>query len=219
MSGEPNVGTPDNSDSQDSTDWQKRYTDLQATFTQTSQEASELRQYRELVEQLQDDNPEVAAHAAEQLGLSYVNDDNTPTDNDDPQAALMQRLERIENWLGSQNEQEALEAMQEEDSGLMDSALGNLETQLGRELTREEVELMVGNALVNRTEEGLPGIEEAIRLYTAIENTSQQRWSKSKRVSTPTQGREGEELPNLDENHSARVAAMVQRYQSDNQLT
>src|SRR5688572_11838766 len=144
MSDEPKTGTPGEPDSQDSnTDWQKRYTDLQATFTQTSQEASELRQYRELVEQLQDDNPEVAAQAAEQLGLSYVNDDNATPDN--PQAALEQRLERIENWLGSQNEQEALDAMQEEDSEIMDSALGKLETQLGRELTREEVELMVGN--------------------------------------------------------------------------
>jgi hypothetical protein len=134
-------------------------------------------------------------------------------------AALDQRLERIENWLGSQNEQEALDQMQQEDSEYMDTALEKLETQLGRELERDEVELLVGNALVNRTEDGMPGIEQAITLYTNIDNRRQQDWAKSKRVSTPTQGREGEELPNLEEGHSARVQAMIQRYQANNNLT
>lgn len=215
MADEP-MGTPGTEPDSQDTDWQKRYTDLQSTFTKTTQEASELRQYRDLVQQLQDDNPEVAAQAAEQLGLSFVNDDKTPAD---PQAVLEQRLERIENWLGSQNEQEALDQMQQEDSEYMDSALEKLETQLGRELDRDEVELLVGNALVNRSEDGMPGIEQAIEKYTNIENRRQQNWAKSKRVSTPSQGSEGEPIPNLEEGHSDRVAAMVQKYNSNNNLT
>lgn len=212
------AGTPGNEpDSQETTDWQKRYTDLQATFTQTSQEAAQNRQYRELVEQLQSDNPEEAAHAAEQLGIAFVQEnDSTP---DDPQAALEQRLERIENWLGSQNEQEAFDKMQEEDSEFMDKALEGLETQLQRELSRDEVELLVGAALVNRTEDGMPGIADAIQKYTNIDNARQQNWAKSKRVSTPSQGQEGNTLPNLEENHSQRVAAMVEKYNTDNKLT
>lgn len=209
-------GTPDNSDSQD-TDWQKRYNDLQSTFTKTSQEAAELRQYRENVENLQSDDPELAAQAAEALGLTFVQEDSSTSS--DPIEAVAQRLERIENWLGSQNEQEALEQLQQEDSEYMDKALEGLETQLGRELDREEVELLVGNALVNRTEEGHPGIEQAIKLYTDIDKRRQQNWSKSKRVSTPSDGQEGEPLPDLNEGHSARVQAMVQKYTANNNLT
>lgn len=215
MSDQSNVGTPDNSDSQDEPDWQKRYTDLQAAHTKASQEAAELRQYREMVDNLQGDDPELSAQAAQALGLSFVEEET----NTDPMSALDQRLARIENWLGTQNEQEALEQLQQEDSEYMDAALEGLETQLGRELTREEVELLVGNALVNRTDEGHPGIEQAIQLYTTIENTAQSRWGRSKRVSTPTDGREGEDRPNLDEGHSERVANMIQKYQNNNNLT
>lgn len=217
MSDMSNTGTPDNSDSQDNTDWQKRYTDIQSQLTPVQQENAELRQYRNLVEQLQDDDPEVSAQAAEALGLTFV--DDSFTTEEDPQAALEQRLERIENWLGTQNEQEALEKLQEEDSDYMDKALEGLETQLGRELERDEVELLVGNALVNRTEDGLPGIEQSIKLYTGIDARRQQNWARSKRVSTPAEGQEGTELPNLDESHSDRVAAMVQKYQQNNKLT
>lgn len=216
MSDMSNQGTPDNTESQD-TDWQKRYTDLQASFTKASQEAAELRQYRELVDALQGDDPEASAYAAEQLGLAFIEEENSSTTNTNPQSALEQRLERIENWLGSQNEQEALDKLQQEDAEYMDTALEGLETRLGRDLTRPEVELLVSNALVNRDDNGNPGIEAAIALYDEIDGSRQQQWARSKRVSTPAQGQEGTQMPDLDEGHSARVAAMIQRFNLNNQ--
>lgn len=200
-------GIPDNSDSQDP-DWQKRYTDLQAEYTRSSKEAAELRQYRELVDNVQSDDPEVQAKAAEALGLVFEE-----SGQQDPQSALEARLAKLETQIGSKDEQEQIERLQEQDANYMDAALEGFETSLGRELTKHEVELLVGNALINRTEEGQPGIEQAIDLYKEIDGTAQSRWASTKRVSTPSEGREGTEKQDLDESHSARVARMMQKFE------
>lgn len=204
-------GTPGNPDSQEeAVDWQKRYTDLQSQYTRTSQEAAELRQYQQLVEAVQSDDPEAQAAAAEALGLAFVGQET------DPQTALEQRLAKLETQIGSQTEQQQLERLQEQDADYMDAALEGFETKLGRELTKDEVELLVGHALINRTEEGQPGIETAIGLYEGIDSSAQSRWASSKRVTTPTQGREGTEKQDLEESHSARVAHMMQRFDYNN---
>ena len=203
-------GTPDNSDSQEGTlDWEQRYKDLQSTYTKTSQEAAELRQYQELVSAIQSDDPEAKAQALDQLGLAYADDGQS----DDPNSALLQRLERLETQIGSKDEAEQMERLQEQDADYMDTALEGYETQLGRELTKDEVELLVGNALINRTDDGNPGIEAAIKLYDQIDKSAQSRWSSSKRVTTPSEGQEGTPKEDLDESHSARVARMMQKMQ------
>lgn len=202
-------GTPERTPPEDS-NWEQRYKDLQSTYTKTAQEAAELRQYEELVKNVQSDNPELQAQAAEALGLSFVGE------NQDPQTALEERLARLESTLGNRDEQEQLERLQEQDADFMDTALEGFETSLGRELTKDEVELLVGHALINRTEEGSPGIDTAIDLYKKIDGSAQSRWASTKRVTTPTEGREGTEKADLDESHSARVARMMQRFDLNN---
>lgn len=204
-------GTPDNSDSQEETpDWEQRYKDLQSTYTKTSQEAAELRQYQELVDAIQSDDPERQAQAADALGLSFVGDGQQEVD---PTSALEQRLARLEQNLGSKDEAEQMERLQEQDADYMDTALEGYEKTLGRELTKDEVELLVGHALINRTDDGNPGIETAINLYDGIDKSAQSRWASTKRVSTPSQGSEGTVKEDLDESHSARVARMMQKMQ------
>lgn len=206
-------GTPDHSDSQEEPDWQKRYTDLQSKYTTTSQEAAELRQYRELVDAVQSDDPEAQARAAEALGLQFVPETQETVSSDQ---ALEERLARIEGRLGSQDEAEAMETLQTEDADYMDTALEGFESSLGRELTKDEVELLVGHALINRTDEGQPGIESAINLYKGIDTSAQSRWASTKRVTTPSQGQEGTEKADLDESHSARVSRMMERFELNN---
>lgn len=200
-------GTPGTPDSPEDSNWEQRYKDLQSTYTKTAQEAAELRQYEELVKNVQSDDPQVQAQAAEALGLSFIGEET------DPQTALEERLARLESTLSNRDESEQLERLQEQDADFMDTALEGFETQLGRELTKDEVELLVGHALINRTEEGTPGIDTAIELYKNIDGSAQSRWASTKRVNTPVEGREGKETADLDESHSARVARMMQKFE------
>jgi hypothetical protein len=198
------------------TDWQKRYTDLQAEYTKTSQEASELRQYQELVNALSSDDPQLAAQAADALGLSFVGEeDDAEPAMADPMSALEQRLAGIEQYLGTRTEQETLQEMQSQDADYIDAALTGLETRIGRELTQPEVELLVSHSLVNRTNDGHPGIESAISLYDEVDSTAQDRWVRTKRVSTPSVGQEGQEQEPGLPSHAERVANMVEKFQAN----
>lgn len=206
-------GTPPEGDStQETVDWEQRYKDLQSTYTKTSQEAAELRQYQQLVDNMQSDDPEVQAQAAEALGIQFVDGGQDKSQDQ----ILLERLERLESRFGNMDEQEQMERLQSQDADFMDTALEGFETQLGRELDKDEVELLVGHALINRTDDGNPGIEQAIGLYKNIDNSRQSKWASSKRVTTPTQGQEGTEKQDLDESHSARVAHMMARFQANN---
>lgn len=68
----PDTGTGEPPTSTPTVDWEDRYTNLQGAFTRTSQEAAE---YRKVIEGLNSDDPELRAWAAEQVGISFEDDD------------------------------------------------------------------------------------------------------------------------------------------------
>lgn len=206
----PEGGTPETQD----TDWEKRYKDLQSEYTQTSQQAGELQQ---VVDAFQSDDPQARNAAAEYLGISLVDEQGAPQEA--PDEALARRLEAVESFLASGQEERAAEEMQAHDVDQINEALSGFETRTGSELTDEEVQLLASHAILNRTEDGVPGIGEALQLYenaeTARQTRAQSDWAKSKRVSTPAVGQEGDETPSPDESHPDRVARMVERLQAN----
>jgi hypothetical protein len=201
-------GTPG---ADDTSDWQKRYTDLQSEYTRSQQENSQLRQYREWADALKGDDEQAALAAAEALGLSY---DEPADDGSDPFAAYEKRIEKLER-LEQQREQKLTQSAQEEkDLETLDAGLGAFEKRIGRKLEEQEVKLLVSHAVVNRDDDGLPGINSAVDLYDQIDRTGQTRWVNTKRVNTPAQGVEGEETPALD-SHAERVASMLANFHAN----
>lgn len=192
-------------------DWQKRYTDLQSEYTRSQQENAQLRQYREWTDALKGEDEQAAADAARNLGLSF---NDQVEDDGDPFSAYEQRLARIEQSLNSRDQKETQRAQEEKDLEALDAGLGAFEQRMGRKLEKQEVQLLVSHAVVNRDENGLPGITAAIDLYDQIDRTGQSRWVNTKRVPVPSQGIEGEEAPALD-SHAERVASMVAQFNAN----
>jgi hypothetical protein len=190
-------------------DWQKRYTDLQSEYTRSQQENTKLRQYQQWADALQGDDPQAAQEAADNLGLSFVNDDDTKYD--DPIQQLANKVEQLERNLGSREQQEQQAAREAQDLEVLDRGLGSFEQRIGRKLEQGEVQLLVSHAVVNRDENGAPGIDAAIGLYDGLDKNSQSRWVNTKRVSVPSVGQEGEEAPALD-THAERVADMTAKF-------
>jgi hypothetical protein len=116
--------------------------------------------------------------------------------------------------LNERSQKESQAAQEERDLETLDAGLGAFEQRIGRKLEKQEVQLLVSHAVVNRDDDGLPGINSAIDLYDQIDRTGQTRWVNTKRVNTPAQGVEGEEAPALD-SHADRVASMVAKFHAN----
>lgn len=201
-------GTPD----ADATiDWQQRYREEQAMINRLTEENKTLRQYQEWADALKGDDEQAALAAAEALGLSY---DDPSDDGSDPFAAYEKRIEKLEKSLNERAQKESQSAQEERDLETLDAGLGAFEQRIGRKLEKQEVQLLVSHAVVNRDDDGLPGINSAIDLYDQIDRTGQTRWVNTKRVNTPAQGVEGEEAPALD-SHADRVASMVAKFHAN----
>ena len=192
-------------------DWQKRYTDLQSEYTRSQQENAQLRQYQQYADALQGTDEQAAREAAEALGLTFAEDD---AGGDDPYERLERKYEELERKFGSREQQEQQQAREAQELEVIDRGLGAYEQRLGRKLEQNEVTLLVGQAVVNRDENGAPGIDAAIDLYDGLDRSSQSRWQNTKRVSVPSVGQEGEETPALD-SHAERVASMVAKFQAN----
>jgi hypothetical protein len=203
------IGTPG---AEGTSDWQKRYSDLQSEYTRSQQENAQLRQYREYADALKGDDEQAALAAAEALGLSFDEEDDG--DSGDAFAEYEKRIAKLEESLSSRDQKEQRAAQEERDLEALDAGLGQFEQRIGRKLEQGEVQLLVSHAVVNRGEDGLPGISSAIDLYDGIDRGSQKRWVNTKRVPVPSEGVEGEEAPAL-ESHAERVATMVAKFNAN----
>lgn len=204
--GQTTPATPD-------VDWQQRYEHLQPEFTRATQEVS---QYRQLVDALQADDLDTRRQAAAMLGIELVDDDDDGLE-DDPLSPLAQRLDRLEQHLATSHEQQQLQAAQDQDITYLDTAFGQIERELGRELTEHEVRLLTGAALVQRDEHGRPNVQAAWQLAQQIEQDHQKRWATTKRAPhVSAAGQQGAQAPNLDD-RDERQQYMLERYQSGRQ--
>lgn len=109
----PDTGTGDSPTEVPQVDWEGRYTNLQGAFTRASQEAADLRR---VVEGLNSDDPEARAWAAEQVGITFE-DDDAPGDTQAEQQQYAQLDPSVQQQLDAlmSRQAEVQQAQQAED--------------------------------------------------------------------------------------------------------
>jgi hypothetical protein len=194
-------------------DWQKRYTDLQPEYTRATQELAELKRQQELYELLvSTDDADTRRQVAERLGYALEEEPEAVDEDEDPFGRYDQRLERIEQSLTQrqQDEQDAIYAEQ------VRTAVDQKLDTLGLDKDDQDWVLAYAINALPVTQEGLPDIEQAHRVFATRETERQRKWAAGKR-SAPhiaLSGQAATEVPNLD-NRQERVDWMTRRMQEN----
>ncbi len=197
-SGPVQDGTPAESpeDSQ-GTNWQERYQNLQPEYTRATQEAAQL---REIIDLVQQGDPETL----QALGLDLADaEDDEAEFEDDPDA----RLDALEQYLSQQAE---AQAQAEEEAALQDAVEEHLAGQL-QELESKhgtlddklaERLLQLAEALPD--ENGFPDLAAAYDEYKQWVEDERQNWVKSKRAPQVQSGSPSSHQPDLDDPEQRR---------------
>lgn len=209
----PGPGTAEQQ-AQAEVDWQKRYADLQPEYTRAAQENAELKRQQELYElMISTDDPDTRRQVAERLGYQLEEEPTPPPDPDeDPFVQYNERLGRIEQSLTAREQNEQDEAYAAEVRQAVDIRL----SALGLDKDDQDWVLAYAINALPVTQEGLPDIEQANRVFAEREVERQRKWAKGKR-SAPhiaPNGQAATEVPNLD-NRQERVDYMVRRMQEN----
>jgi hypothetical protein len=196
-------------------DWQKRYADLQPEYTRATQELAELRRQQELYDlMISTDDADTRRQVAERLGYVLEEEPEPPDPNEDPFARYDERLGRLEESLTQKEQNERDAAYAQEVRTQVDAQLDTLG------LDKDDQDWVLAYAInaLPVTQEGLPDIEQAHRVFAARETERQRKWAQGKR-SAPhiaPNGQAATEVPNLDDRQQ-RVDWMVRRYQENDQ--
>lgn len=193
------------------TDWQKRYTDLQAEYTRSQQTNAEMARERELYELLvSTEDADTRRQIAEQLG--YVLEEEEPEVNiDDPFAPYDERIGRLEAALTQRERTEAESQYANEVRQACDDRLDALG------IPKDDQDWVLAYAInaLPATQEGLPDIDQAFQVFAARETERQKAWARTKKAPHfAPNGQAATEVPNLD-NRAERVAWMTQRLQDN----
>lgn len=207
------TGTAEQQAAQAETDWQKRYSDLQPEYTRATQELAEMKRQQELYDVLvSTDDPATRRQVAERLGYQLEEEPDPEPEDEDPLARYDERLGRIEQSLTQRQQDEQDATYAAEVRAAVDVKLEALGLDKG---DQDWVLAYAINALPV-TEEGLPDIEQANRVFAERETERQRKWAKGKR-SAPhiaPNGQAATEVPNLD-NRQERVDWMMRRMQEN----
>lgn len=170
---------------QPDTNWQERYQNLQPEYTRATQEAA---QYRQVVEALRSDDPEVRAQAAEHLGLEFDAEEQEPLDDVEE---LRKELQEIKGWRDEQTQVQRTNAQREAEINYMDTQFDALEKQEGREFTDKEVEAVAKLAQQMRDDEGHPNVDGAFKFLLEYVDEATPRRVASKKAAQVQTGRAG----------------------------
>lgn len=163
----PVADTPEQHD-EPSTNWEKRYTDLQPEYTRASQEAAK---YRGLVERAQSGDPD----AIRELGFELDTPEEDTSYGTDPNDERISKLEqRLEAQVTEAKQQAQLAQMEQH----VERELSSLEG-----LDDKARDLVVRLAVaMDPTENGMPDIKAAhAELYGFVDHNKAQ-WAKTKRA-------------------------------------
>lgn len=177
---DPQQGTPEDAST---VDWQKRYSDLQPEYTRATQEASELRQYQEAMEALQNDPEAQKAFFAELVdtyGVDALNEwlpDDEEPESDDPLSAFDSRLQAIEH-AESQREASAQAAQLE---AQLNTEIDTLSQAEGVKFTADERELLLDTTVTAMLQTNqAPDVKGAYQRLNAAYKANQERYLASK---------------------------------------
>jgi hypothetical protein len=179
--------------------YKERYDNQQPTLTRTQQEAAELRQ---IVEGARAGDPE----AIRLLGLDFVEDTE---EDDDEYIDPDDRIDRLEQQLAQREEMTQAETEEAQEMDWLAENLDTLEKKEGAELSDKEMEIVVGNALDNRLENGQPDLEGAYKALREVQADYQKSYVESKRAPRVPSGTAGTEKLDLSTDEK-RQEAMLQ---------
>jgi len=205
--GTPGTAEQQATQEQQAVDWQDRYQHLQPEYTRVTQENATLREQVEYAHSLlSSDDPDTRRAAAEALGY-VLEDEPQPGVNEDPLEQFGERLGRIEESLTQRQQDAEDEAYAEQVRAVVDERLSGLGIP---EDDQDWVLAYAINALPI-TEEGLPDIQQAFRVFQARETERQRAWAQSKQAPHfSPHGQPATEVPNLD-NRQERQDWMTRR--------
>jgi hypothetical protein len=208
---------------QETSDYQKRYVDLQAEYTRSQQENSQLKHEREWAQAaLTSSDPDIQRQAFEILGIETTEDDNDDFDgleeftDEDP---YDQRIRALEERLSQQT-------MQEQQARIDEMIVDN---------AREQVqELGLGDAsdrklgTIFQLAYGLPRLparpgqpplldmNTAYQEYQALMDEEMKGWAKTKRAPYVSPGGlPANEVPDPGTGHDARMNRALLRLRND----
>jgi hypothetical protein len=146
-------------------DWEKRYKDVQSTYTKTSQELAQIKQQAARYEQaLQSDDPEALATLLAEFGWQLPAGNTEETDVPDPVQQTVQEWEAFK----AQQAQERQEAQLDQLEKTIDAGIAAEAKALGIELTDRARNLIFNNALATPPgEDGQPNVKQAFADYAA----------------------------------------------------
>lgn len=195
-------------------DWQQRYDHLQPEYTRATQEAADLRNWRQWAElAFTSEDEDTRRQALEALGYELPADEEQlePAEYEDPVEALRADVDTVRDRLDTQDEQARVS---EEDAlirAITDERLGQLE---GLDKDSQNWVLAYAiNALPALREPGvpvpIPDVQGAFEAFQAFENERQKTWAKTKRAPfVAPGGQTATEVPDLS-THQGRVDNML----------
>lgn len=190
----PDTDAVQSTDSTDSIDWEKRYSDLQPEYTRATQEAS---QYRRIIEAARQGD----AEALEFLGLDLADtdDDDSDFDADEPISKA-----EFQDFLRQQQEQQELAAQEAEweqrAEEHVDETLNKIDPE--GKFDAEYIQFLLGAAEPN--DEGLPDIESAHQRFEQFVEARRKEWVDTKRTFRAPGGASPSKQPNLDDPEERR---------------
>jgi len=198
----PEEGTPvppEPQGSEPEIDYQKRFEDLQPELTKAQQQNAE---FRRLYEAAQEGHPE----ALELLGIEQP---GQPTDDDenyiDPDEQRWAEFDQLKEHLSQRDEEQEQAQIYEQEAAHIDDALDSLESELGFELSQEDVDFIVDRAVTNRGEDGLPDVTAAGKAFLkSLESARDRYMEQRKNAPKAPVGSPGEENIDLRDDESRR---------------
>jgi hypothetical protein len=205
---EESTPTPTEGHGAEETNWEKRYSDLQPAYTKASQEAAELRSWKESL--LSD--PDTQRQLLEELGYELGDDESIePAEEPDPITALHKDVETLK-MAKLEMEQAAQVKWVEENVEQRLKAIGD---QRGTPLSDIERKFVIATAVSSfpAGDDGLPQIDAAWKDYQVALDEQKKQWIESKHAPTPPSGVAVSDMPDLD-NEQDRINHMVARLQA-----
>lgn len=213
-------GTPAPADApQQEENWQQRYLDTQAAYTQGQQEMSRLRGQ---VDQHAD--PEYRAKLFRELAAEQGYEIQDPDTQDDGQVyqetdpRIRAELEELKQWRDSTTS----EQQQAQHIEWLDSVVGQQFGDLGAKLSDRQEEWITNRAFSMPPLElpdgsKVPDIPGAFNEYQELVGEEKQAWAKSKRAPhVSAVGTAGTQVPNLD-NRQERLDWMAEQLMASDQ--
>lgn len=188
--------------SEPTTDWEQRYKDTQAAYTQTQQFQSALQGNL---------GPQAQAQAFAQLGYELPEEEP----EDDEYVDEEDRIARLEQALAQRDEREQFDQAEAAEVDWLSENIDALEKKEGIQLSEHALSLVVPAAISNRLQDGQPDLDGAWQAYQEAMKADRAQWMQSKKAPKVPAGGAGDEKLDTSDTAEALRQAMEQTMAAD----